>query len=151
MTGRTARKRDALGRFAGQVAVNLEALHADYAARELTNQDVAIKHRISASTLHRYVVTLGWTPRAPHRIDPNDLVMRMFTALEAQMQDLETTMTTAGGSHAAILSKLVSTLDKLIVIKDAEAQKRRSSTRSSKVIEDLRSKIADRIAEFNQP
>ena len=151
MIERPARKRDAFGRFAAKANVDIEALHADYDARELSNQDVAIKHRISASTLHRYVVTLGWTPRAPHRIDPNDLVMRMFAALEAQMQDLETTTTTAGGSHAAILSKLVTTLDRLIEIKDAEAHKRRSSTRSSKVIEDLRSKIADRIAEFNQP
>ena len=60
MIERPARKRDALGRFAAKANVDIEALHADYDARELSNQDVAIKHRISASTLHRYVVTLGW-------------------------------------------------------------------------------------------
>jgi len=121
----------------------------DYEAGLLPLADVAIKHSISASTLHRLVVQGGWTPRAPHRIDPNDLIMRMFSALDAQMRDLETTMKDASGSHAGMLAKLVTTLDKLIEIKDAEARKRYHGGRASKEVNELRAKIAERIAELN--
>ena len=153
MIDRTARKRDAIGRFTSPagVEVDVEAVRADYEANVASVAEVAIKHAISASALQRLVVRHGWTPRAPHRVNPNDLLMRMFEALDTQMRDLETTMTDAGTSHAAMLSKLVTTLDKLIEIKDAEPGKRRASKRPSKVIDTLRSKIADRIAELNEP
>ena len=141
------------GRFASPsgVDVDVDAVRADYEANLHSIAEVAIRHGISASALQRLAIRQGWTPRIPHRVDPNDLLMRMFAALDAQMRDLETTMTDRGTSQAAMLSKLVTTLDKLIEIKDAEAGKRRANKRPSKVINDLRSKIADRIAELNEP
>jgi uncharacterized protein YjcR len=143
------RRRDANGRFASEVWADPEAVRVDYEAGLLTINEVAIKHAISASKLHRWVVQYGWTPRAPHRIDPNDLIMRMFSALDAQMRDLETTMKDADGSHAGMLAKLVTTLDKLIEIKDAEARKGRKRSQASKEVTELRAKIAERIAELN--
>jgi len=146
-----SRSRDATtGRFKTRIAVNIEAVRFDYESDELSTVEVAIRHEISASTLHRLVVQHGWRPRAPHRIDPDDLIMRMFAALDAQMRDLESTMTNAGGSHAGMLVKLVGTLDKLIEIKDAEARKHRDGKRPSRRVLELRSKLAQRVAELNE-
>src|SRR6201999_2284019 len=78
------RRRGADGRFLADTQANPERVRVDYEDRVLPVADVAIKHRISASTLHRMAVRYGWTPREPHRIDPNDLLMRMFSALDAQ-------------------------------------------------------------------
>jgi hypothetical protein len=143
------RRRDANGRFASDVKADRDAVRVDYEGGVLSTNDVAIKHSISVSTLQRMVVQCGWTPRAPHRIDPNDLIMRMFSALDAQMRDLETTMKDATGSHAGMLAKLVTTLDRLIEIKDAEARKRYQGGHASKEVMALRAKIAERIAELN--
>ena len=69
MIDRTARKRDAIGRFASPsgVEVDVDAVRADYEANVASVAEVAIKHAISASALQRLVVRHGWTPRAPHR------------------------------------------------------------------------------------
>jgi hypothetical protein len=112
--------------------------------------EVAIKHRVSASTIHRLVVQYGWTPRAPHRIDPNDLIMRMFAALDAQMRDLESTMTDTNTAQVGMLSKLVATLDRLIEIKEVEASRNRRRSKPSAKVAELRSRIAERIAELNE-
>ena len=95
------------------------------------------------------VVQNGWTPRAPHRIDPNDLVMRMFSALDTQLRDLETTTMDGNNSQAGMLARLVTTLDRLIEIKEVERRKRRSDGQASKEVTELRAKIAERIAELN--
>ena len=143
------RRRDARGRFLGEGRANREAVKIDYEANVLTTNEVAIKHSISASSLHRMVVQNGWTPRAPHRIDPNDLVMRMFSALDTQLRDLETTTMDGNNSQAGMLARLVTTLDRLIEIKEVERRKRRSDGQASKEVTELRAKIAERIAELN--
>lgn len=143
----TPRRRAANGRFAADAPADLGAIRADYEAGVLSITDLCIRHSISASAVHRLVVTHGWKPRAPHRIDPGDLIMRMFALLDAQLRDLETTMREAGSADAAMLGKLVTTLDRLIVIKRAEMS--RGAHTASKEITALRAQIAERIAELN--
>ena len=79
----TPRRRAANGRFAADAPADLGAIRADYEAGVLSITDLCIRHSISASAVHRLVVTHGWKPRAPHRIDPGDLIMRMFALLDA--------------------------------------------------------------------
>ena len=147
---RTTRRRDANGRFAFEFDVDPELVRVDYEGKDLLLIAVCKKHRISNSTLNRMVARYGWTMRAPHRIDPNDLIMRMFDAVDAQMKDLETITTDYGTTHANMLNRLVTTLDRLIEIKDADARRNRQSGKPSKEIAELRSKIAHRIAELSQ-
>ena len=99
----TPRRRAANGRFAADAPADLGAIRADYEAGVLSITDLCIRHSISASAVHRLVVTHGWKPRAPHRIDPGDLIMRMFALRDAQLRDLETTMREAGSADAAML------------------------------------------------
>jgi len=141
-----SRKRDAHGRFVADTAADIGVVHRDYDDLTLTTNEVCIRNAISASTLHRLVRQYHWTPRAPHRIDPNDLVQRMLEMVEIQIADMETTMTQAGSAEATTLGKLVTTLDRLILIKNAQAKRPRTA---SKEVRDLRAKLADRIAELN--
>jgi hypothetical protein len=144
-----SRQREANGRFAKEPGVDPELVRSDYEGNDLPLLDVALKHGISLSAIQRMVVGNGWRPRAPHRIDPNDLIVRMFAALDRQMRELEVTDMLTQGTQAGVLAKLVSTLDKLIEIKDAEARKRKDGQRTSRQVQQLRAKIAERIAELN--
>jgi len=143
------RRRDAQGRFAGEPAPDAELVRPDYEANELSLPDVARKHGTNLTAVHRMAVRYGWRPRAPHRIDPNDLIMRMFAALDIQMRELEVTEMKTQGAQAGVLAKLVSTLDKLIEIKGAEARRTKDARRPSRQGKQLRAKIAERIAELN--
>lgn len=85
--------------------------------------------------------------RQPHRVDPHDLVGRMLALLDGQIAELEVAMTT-GATEVAMLAKLVATLDKVLVLKERVA--RTEPPRSSKRVEELRAKIAERIVELNK-
>ena len=49
-----------------------------------------------------------------------------------------------------MLSKLVATLDRLIEIKEVEASRNRRRSKPSAKVAELRSRIAERIAELNE-
>ncbi len=144
--GAKPRRRDAWGRFLPERRIDVAAVRADYLGRTLSNEQIIEKHGISLSALHRLVVAEHWEPRAPRRIDPNDLAMRMLGLLENQVLYLEDNMTKVGATEAAVLGKLAMTLDKLIEIRRAE---NRYPRRAAEEIEGLRSKIAERLAELN--
>jgi hypothetical protein len=143
------RRRDAIGRFRGEPAPDPELVRPDYEANVLSLPDVALKHGTNLTAIHRMAVRLGWRPRSPHRIDPADLINRMFAAIDTQMRELEVTQMKTQGAQAGVLAKLVSTLDKLIEIKDAEARRPKDQRRPSRQVVQLRAKIAERIAELN--
>ena len=150
MGSAATRPRDDKGRFLAGPPVDREAARADYEAGELTLPQIARKHRTSLSSLHRLQVAGGWAPRAPHRVDPNDLVMRMLNVLSTQLGSLEKAAMGDKNvaAEAAVLGKLATTLDRLIEMKRAEA-KRQPRAQSSEMAA-LREKIAERIAELNE-
>ena len=84
--------------------------------------------------------------RQPHRIDPNDLVGRMLGLLDGQIADLETAMNT-GATEVAMLAKLVTTLDRVIALRDRTVK---AEAAPSRRVLTLRGKIADRLAELNR-
>src|SRR5690349_7912838 len=86
------RLRDARGRFMCEAKPHPDAVKPDYYNLDMRTDVVAAKHKMSLSTLHRMQVENGWEPRAPRRIDPNDLLMRLFEVLETQIKDMETNM-----------------------------------------------------------
>lgn len=141
------RPRDALGRFMTSVKVDEDAVRADYEAGELTVVQVGRKHGIGASTVNRMVGPLGWKPRAPHRIDPSDLIQRMLAQVETQIADLETCMTEYGPRHAMTLQRLMNTLDKAIALRNVEARTRRPRG-ENRSLDELRHKIAQRVADL---
>ena len=128
-------------------AVDWDAVRRDYETEGLTTNGICRKHGVTADVLavrarrHRWkdIGRAGTTDRAI-------LIRQAFAVLERQVQNLETTeMKDAGEKEAAVLGKLVATLDKLIEIDNrttggqAPAQKREAL--------ELRARLVQRIEE----
>lgn len=147
VTDKTNLPRNALGHFASPYdAAKRAAVRLDFEAPLLTLRDMSRKHSIAGSTIHQWARAGGWTMRQPHRIDPNDLVGRMLGLLDGQIADLETAMNT-GATEVAMLAKLVTTLDRVIALRDRTVK---AEAAPSRRVLTLRGKIADRLAELNR-
>ncbi|MEO6014120.1 MAG: hypothetical protein ABIQ30_11135 [Devosia sp.] len=127
-------------------AAKRAAVRVDYEGDELTLREIASKHDIAGSTLHEWVRIGRWRMRQPRRIDPNDLVAKMLILLDRQIADLETALTN-GTNEVAMLAKLVTTLDRVLVLKDRTTK---AAAPPSRRVQTLRSKIAERLAELNR-
>jgi hypothetical protein len=142
------RRRDACGRFLPQYSPELRLrVRHDYELTDLTIEAVADKSKIAESTVLQWAQDECWVRRRPHRIDPNDLLSRMLALLDRQMIELEAAVN-KGATEVAMLSKIVTTLDKVLLVKERTAGEDRP--RSSKRVEELRAKIAERINELNR-
>lgn len=121
-------------------------VRVDYEAPILTLRDICLKHGIAASTVQQWMRAEGWTMRQPHRVDPHNLVGRLLNLLDGQIAELETAMTN-GATEVAMLAKLVTTLDRVLALKEHTAK---FEAQPSRKVQTLRAKIADRLAELNR-
>ena len=139
--------RDALGHFVSPYDAEFKArVRADYETPDILLREITDNYRISASTLQQWVRAGGWEMRQPHRVDPNNLVGRMLVLLDGQIADLEIVMKN-GATEVAMLSKLVTTLDRVLALKERSAK---TEKRPSMRVATLRSKVAERLAELNR-
>ncbi len=146
-TDEASAPRDAVGHIAAPYdAAKRAAVREDYEAPLLTRREIIDKHGVVASTIQQWARAECWQMRQPHRIDPNDLVGRMLGLLDRQIADLETAMMN-GATEVAMLSKLVTTLDRVIALKDRTGKAQASPSRR---VQTLRTRIADRLAELNR-
>jgi hypothetical protein len=135
------------GRFTLLVGQSVrDAVRIDYEAEVLTLAEMSRKYGISCTTIDNWKRIGRWTPRQPRAVDTATLAGRMLEVLSAQIGELEGTMTT-GVNEVAMLSKLARTLDKVLLLKERPVP---TKPRSSKRVEELRNKIAERIIELNK-
>ena len=148
MNAEHVQPRDANGRFTLLVGQSVrDAVRIDYEADILTLAEMSTKFSISATTIDNWKRRYGWKPRQPRAIDMTDLTSRMMEVLSAQIAELEGAMKT-GLDEVMMLSKLARTLDKVLLLKERSIKAERP--RSSKRVEELRAKIAERIGELNR-
>ena len=141
------RLRDGGGRFVAMHTSHERALvRTDYETSAATVEELGVRHGVAKSTIQEWARDEHWIRRRPHSVDPNDLLARMLGLLDRQMMQLETAMNT-GTTESAILAKLVTTLDKVLVLKGKTAS---DKPRSSKRVQELRAQIAERIGELNK-
>ena len=147
MSGRTL-LRDALGHFVPLYDAAFRArVRTDYETSNLLLREITEKYRISATTIQDWVQAEGWVMRQPHHgVDPNNLVSRMLGLLDKQIAELEIVMKN-GTPEVAMLSKLVTTLDRVLALKERSAKVEKEPSRR---VLTLRTKIADRLAELNR-
>ena len=139
--------REPNGRFALLVGQSVrDAVRRDYVADLLTLAEMSEKYGISCTTIDNWTRLYRWPPRQPRAGDTTSLAGRMLEVLSAQIAELEGKMTT-GANEVAMLSKLVRTLDKVLLLKERSTRDR---PRASKRVEELRAKIAERIGELNK-
>jgi hypothetical protein len=119
----------------------------DYELTDLTVDVIGERHEVPESTVQQWAQDECWVRRRPRRIDPNDLLNRMLALLERQMIELEAAVN-KGATEVGTLSKIATTLDKVLLVKERTAETDRP--RSSKRVEELRAKIAERINELNR-
>jgi hypothetical protein len=144
---RADRDRDECGRFLPHYEAELRLrVRQDYELSSMTVDEISEAHQVSQTMIYKWAADEKWVRRRPRKVDPNDLLSRMLGLLDRQMTELETAMN-SGAAEAAMLAKLVTTLDKVLLIKERALHDR---PRSSKRVEELRAKIAERIVELNR-
>jgi hypothetical protein len=139
--------RDRHGRFRSHYDAGLKVrVRIDYESSELILPEIAQKHDVTGAAIRYWAHAENWKMRLPRRIDPNDLLGRMLNLLDVQIADLETVMKN-GATEVVMLSRLVTTLDRVLALKARSATPdKKPSTR----IATLRAKIANRLAELNR-
>lgn len=128
--------------------IDVVQLRADYQGKELTITELTTLYGIGRTRLYTFVRLGGWIMRRPRQFDRHQLVNRMLRILEVQVVKLEFAMDDPDTDESAVLQKLSVTLDRLLQAKDATARGRTPKT--SRYVEEVRTKIARRIAQLDQ-
>ncbi len=128
-------------------ALDLAVLKADYEGSALTIDAIIDKHPIARRTLYVLIRRHGWKQRHPRRVDRLNLVERLLTMVERQILRLEEMMDKNETDESAVLSKLSLTLDRLFTLK--QAAEAPSGAASSELMDEIRRKVAKRIASLN--
>lgn len=121
-------------------------MRIDYEGDDLFIREIAEKYSTSGATVDRWARLGGWKRRLPRATDPDDLIGRILALLSEQIADLETVMEN-GAPEVAMLARLVTTLDRVIALKERTGANR---PRSSRRVDELRAKIAERIGELSR-
>jgi hypothetical protein len=147
MTGAAPRARDARGRFVRTHSPQKRAaVRSDYENTSIHVEQLSIDHDVPAQTIYSWISAENWVRRRPRVIDTSDLLGRMLGLLERQTNELESAVN-KGTSEVAVLAKLVTTLDKVLLLKERTA---RMQVLPSRRVLTLRGKIADRLIELNR-
>jgi hypothetical protein len=123
----------------------LAAMRADYEGRVIKIAEMCRRYEVTRRRLYVIASAEGWRLRSPKRVDKNDLTQRLLRLLEQQVQMFEETMTKTPIDQTAVLSKLSATLDRLIAT-DRETSPAPRRTRDSKMVRDIRNKVAERLS-----
>jgi hypothetical protein len=136
----------------GKPPVDWAAARVDYEADAAvggTTTEIARRYHISTKTLANRAIEFGWRRRnMRHQVDRGAIIARMFHVLDRQIVQLEQNMTETGEKEVAVLGKLASTLEKLIDIDNAAKPAKPAQQR--KDIQELRNKLAERIAQLKR-
>lgn len=126
----------------------VEAIRLDYLDRSILVDDLCARHGLTRSQLYALVRDEGWRRRSPRRVDKHDLTQRLLRILESQIMKLEKTMGNTDKDQSVVLGKLSATLDRLTATDRSTAPRRRAA-HDSKMIEDIRRKVAERLAQLD--
>lgn len=147
LTELALKQRDARGRFVRVYSAQTRAaVRTEYENTTKLATQICEEHEVPSNTLYRWILEENWVRRQPRSIDTSDLLGRMLGLLEQQTIKLEIAMND-GTTEVAMLSKIVSTLDKVLLLKERVV---RTAPRSSKRADALRAKIAERLVELNR-
>lgn len=136
--------------IAGRTWAEWESIRPQYENQGERVVDLCARLGISRSSLRQAAIAFEWRLRRPRVIDRTDVIERLFRLLDRQVRNLETDMSKAGPNEAAVLGRLVNSLDKLITIRDANTAKRHP-TRSAREMSDIKARLIARIEQLKRP
>jgi hypothetical protein len=127
------------------LALDLTAMRTDYESKTALAA-MAATYGVSRNRISQIAREQGWKLRRPRRVDKHDLTQRLLFMLDRQMMQLENTMTESQ-DQSAVLGKLAATLDRLIAL-DKATIRTPARRAESKVMQDIRQKVAERLEHF---
>jgi len=128
--------------------IDWAALEADYLNRSILRRDICDKYKFSSSTLTMIVRVKRWRWRAPKPINRHDIIDKLFRLLEGQIEELELNMGKMGTAEVTALSRLVTSLGRLIEIKDAESKKIKAPERRQ--MSAIKDRLLERIEQLRR-
>jgi hypothetical protein len=136
------------GELAGRPSAFWDAVGLDYAARELTIQQVCSKYDLTLGQFNHANKRLGWHRRNAEPVDRRIIIKRLYRLLSRMLEKLEAEMTTVSETEVNVLGKLVRSMGKLIDIETATNTA--TSPRQTKDMHDIRRKLVERIEELKR-
>jgi hypothetical protein len=130
-------------RVGGKTVAEWEIIRPHYEDGKDTVVELCRRFGTTKSSLRNASIVFRWRLRRPRRIDRTDIIERLFRLLDTHILEMETKMEGAGRGEAAVLGRLVNTLDRLIEIQDAESKRRHP--KSTRQISDIKAKLIERI------
>jgi hypothetical protein len=126
-------------------AVRWDDVRAEYEERLFVPAVICKRHGITVAQLRYRREVEGWLSARARIPRKDDMVAQMLKVLDKQLKRLEIAVDEPIDKQANVLGTHVKTLEKLI---EMGAAKPNSEPASRKNIEDLRSKLAKRIEQF---
>ena len=120
------------------------AIRVEYEERLFVPKTICERHKITVSQLRYRRQCEGWLSQRERRPKEAVLVARMLKVLEKQIRDLEMSKNEPVEKRTNTLATQVKTLDKLI---ELGATERNVEPASRKDMDDIRSKLAHRLAQ----
>jgi hypothetical protein len=129
--------------------LNWELVRLDFEGDRVSSWEICRKYGLSPATLTRRAKEARWG--AKHRnagLDRDILIAMLFGVLEQQLRKLEVAVGDVNEKEAAVLGKLVATMEKLIEIEGRTGSK--AAPADTREMRDLRNKLASRIDRLKQ-
>jgi hypothetical protein len=127
----------------GKTVAEWEVIRPHYEYGPETVAALCKRFGVSKSAMRKAAIAFRWRLRRPRRIDRTDVIERLFRLLDTHILEMETSMEGKGSGEAAVLGRLVNTLDRLIEIQDAESKRRHP--KSTRQISNIKAKLIERI------
>ena len=123
-------------------------MRADYEQRILKIKDICERYGVARRRLYYIANAEGWRLRSPRRVDKHDLTQRLLRLLERQVTRLEDIMRKTPTDQAVLLGKVSATLDRLIAA-DRRTAPAPQVPAESKLMSEIRDKVAQRLSQLN--
>lgn len=126
-------------------SVRWDDVRAEYEGRMFVPSTICKRHGITVAQLRYRREMEGWLSARARVPRKEDMVAQMLKVLDKQLKRLESAVNEPIDKQASVLGTHVKTLEKLI---EMGAARPNAEPASKKNIEDLRSKLAKRIEQF---
>lgn len=125
-----------------------EGARHDFEAGEMTRGEICHRYGIRRAAFEKRIRTHHWGQAENEVSERQTIIQLLYAALERHARHLEgAQLTGTGDKEAAVLHKLVLSLDKLIRIEAKTSGK--PGSRQGRELQELRGKIAKRLGELN--
>jgi len=132
----------------GKTAEEWEVIRPHYEDGPESIVQLCERFKTSKSAIRNASIAFRWRLRSPRRIDRKDIIERLFRLLDTHILEMETSMQDKGRGEAAVLGRLVGTLDRLIEIQDADTKRRHPT--ASREISGIKAKLIERIEQLKR-